>query len=768
MSGRLWKCVAILLLFGLSGGTSRPGQAQTTQPAASGQSAPTDKPGSAKAAKPRPSPLLIEPKTTDEYFRSAVLMIDLARLNLAKRYLDEMLVPTKKNKAGRLTRKKPNDGELLALRDRHGPAVFLRLANIKELQPTSTRLLARINRAFRSRQNDPRRIDALIDDLSGTTEQREAAMTTLQSAGAVAVPRFLLQLGDPRKQGRRAVQMMALSRFGPEAVPPLLAGIDSGNMLLQTAALEAVGKIGTRAAAAYLWHSAFAPNQSAGVRVTARSALARLLGSSADQIGSVTSSGVANELQRIALEHFRYAHPWKLQSDKKVALWVWKVNQKSVARVVLSPRAASLYTGARFAREALALAPERADLQALSVALMLGSAFHRTGGKQPLPAGSGTAYNRALTVGEHVTANALRLALANSNTDAAMASLDVLGRIGTRHQLEASDSSLMKAIHFPNPRVQFAAAHAVLRIDPPTSFRGADRVVSVLARALDANHAPSSVVIDANVQRASTLAGLLREMGYTSRLARTGRGGFRLAAARMDVELIVLHANTIRWGLSQTIANLRADARTAAIPIAIYGTERTRSQVERLLRRHPRTAYLLESTTSDDLNRYLKPFLAGLQEPASTSAQRIERSNQAAYWLARIADGQRTAIYNLRPAETALIRATSQPRTTQNALLALAAIPTANAQRQLYDVATSPARKVAVRTIAADQLASHIRRFGLTLSAKEVLDLERKWRAAGDRTLATALAGVVGSLRPNARRVADRLRKSPPPTVPVP
>lgn len=768
MPGRLWKCVACFLVIGLSGSLSRSGQAQTAQPAADGQSAQADKSGSANAADAESSPLLIEPNTTDEYFRSAVLMVDLARLNLAKRYLDEMLVPTKKNKAGRLTRKKPNDEQLLALRDRHGPAVFLRLANIKELQPTSTRLLERINRAFVRRQNDPRRIDALIGDLSGTAEQREAALATLKSAGAVVVPRFLLRLGDPKTQGRRTALMMALSRLGPEAVPPLLAGITSRNRRVRTAALETVGHIGARTAVPYLWYPAFAPNQPAGVRLAARSALAHILNSTTDRISRDTAFGVANELRRSALEHLRYAHPWKLQADKKVMLWVWNAQQKTVARIAVSPRAASLFTGERFAREALAMAPERRDLQALSVALMLGSAYHRTGGKQPLPIGPGTVYNRALTVGEAVAAEALQLALANSNTDAALATLTVLGRIGTRHEIEAADSSLMRAIHFPNPRIQFAAAVAILRIDPDTAFRGSDRVVSVLARALDADHAPSSVVIDASIQRASLLAGLLREAGFTANIARTGRGGFRLAAAKMDVELIAVNANAIRWGLSQTIANLRADARTASIPIVVYGDERTRAHARHLLRRYPRMTYLLESTASNNLSGRLRSFLGTLRESPSTSAERIDRSTQAAVWLARIADGQRANLYNLRPAETSLIRATGQTRTAANALVALSAIPTAAAQRQLYDVTTSSVRSDTIRTAAANQLAPHIRKFGLTLSSGEVLDLERKWRAAGDRKLATALAAVVGSLRPNARRVADRLQQAPPASVPVP
>ena len=65
-----------------------------------------------------PSPLLIEPKTPEESFAAALLMADLARIDLAKKYLEQF-------EAG-----SPDDELLLKWREKHGTAEFLKLARI--------------------------------------------------------------------------------------------------------------------------------------------------------------------------------------------------------------------------------------------------------------------------------------------------------------------------------------------------------------------------------------------------------------------------------------------------------------------------------------------------------------------------------------------------------------------------------------------------------------------------------------------------------------
>jgi phytoene dehydrogenase-like protein len=113
-------------------------------------------PAEPPAAPLEDSPLLFEPTTLDEHFDAVLTSVRLARPRLARQYLERMMAMN------------PSEADLLALRDKHGPAAFLNLANIEELRPLSADLLETVSDAFRRRALDPQRIDALISDLAGT------------------------------------------------------------------------------------------------------------------------------------------------------------------------------------------------------------------------------------------------------------------------------------------------------------------------------------------------------------------------------------------------------------------------------------------------------------------------------------------------------------------------------------------------------------------------------------------------------------------------
>ncbi len=63
------------------------------------------------------------------------------------------------------------------------------------------------------------------------------------------------------------------------------------------------------------------------------------------------------------------------------------------------------------------------------------------------------------------------------------------------------------------------------------------------------------------------------DLGYVAELERTGSDGFLAAAESADVELILvsydLHYGD--WKLTDTLANLQADARTKGVPLFVYG-----------------------------------------------------------------------------------------------------------------------------------------------------------------------------------------------------
>lgn len=748
MPSVLWKLTVLAMVVAIcSGGHDLVLAQPAAAPVAGGGE------GAAPAANGEDSPFLVEPKTAEEFFNTAVISLRLSRPNLARRYLEGMMALD------------PDDDTLLQLRDKHGPAVFLKFANQPELQPLSTQLLERVNTAFRQRGADPSRIDALIADLRGTPAQREVATITLRSAGAVVVPRMvkLLATGDPQISQELLIE--TLLRMGPRAVPPLLGVLESDNVDLKATVIQLLGVLGNRETANHLWYAAFAPDQAPGEQLAARAALERIFKATPQTVENTRPQNAAAELRRVALQLFRSQYEWKKNEDGDVEWWNWSPNDNTVAMTTMPPDAASLYLGSRFARQALAMNPEQPEAQSLFLSLALATDAYRVGWDRPVPTGPGTAHDVALTAGEDVVASALLESVGSGNPRAAIAALSVLSQIATKHQLTkpgAKNSPITVALNYPDPRVQYAAAVTALQLEPEKPFPGSERVVSILARALNDSGQRHSLVVHASVEKASTMAGLLGELGYAPRIAQTGRDAFRMATEEADVELIVLDINTIRWDLSLTVANLRADVRTAATPIALWGPADRRAEVARLMSRYPLMTYLADSHTSENIKLQLDLFVLNIQTPPISPEMRAEQTASAAFWLAHIAEGGRKKIFNLPLAEKALLQAVNDPNIGENVLRALGGIASVAAQAQLQESACGAQQPAALREAAAIQLAFHIQRHGLLLTPDQVFAVEKAWKEATEPEVSTALAAVVGTLKPNSRRVSGRLKEFEP------
>jgi DNA-binding response OmpR family regulator/HEAT repeat protein len=719
-----------------------------------------DEPTAAPKAPPEPtlddSPLLKQPETQEEDFDAVLMMVKLARPKLAKLYLAKVLAP------------KPTDELLLRLHDRHGPAVFLQLSNMQELRPLSTQLLDLVTDVFRRRGIDQQRIVALIADLNGTATKREAALTALQNVGPLAVPQLLLQFEQIDNARQHAILLLTLTRMGRQIVPALLGTLESPNDDIRAVGIEALGWLRAREAIPYLWYPAFGSQQTAGVQSAARAALARILSTPDKKIGTVSSFGVANQLKQIALTHYRNNYRWQVEEDGTVPLWTWLPPAATVGVQRLSPQAASLYVGMRFARQTLALTPDDTETQALYLAFALAADRHRVGWDKPLPTGPGTTHDLALTLGDEVVSKTLAQSLENGRADVAIATLQVLSQTATRHQIterQPGRAPIITALNYPDLRVQFAAAATVLQVDPNEPFRSSGRIVSILTQALTDDGAPAALIVHTNAEKSRGLGAFLGQIGFDSHIALTGQGGFRVASERSDISLILLEINTIRWGLSQTIGNLRADARTAGIPIVIFGPNGKQADIAGLLDRHSRLTYIVTPATSEAMKAQVEPFLETFKAPKLTSQQRSARRQSAAYWLAHIASGHRNQVFNVALAENALLSALNDPDLADNALVALSSVSTKTVQKQFAILAMNKNADVRLRENAALQLAFHILRFGATLDERDVLAIRASWASAADPALSTALASVLGSLKPDAKRVGQRLGRFPAPPI---
>ena len=703
------------------------------------------------------SPLFVEPTTPEACFDAAVLMIDLANPKLARQYLQKLYSLN------------PDEDAILRIRDKHGPAVFLKLAGIRELKPLSTRLLKEMNDAFRNRANDPNRVDTLIADLSGTTQKRNVAIIQLRSAGPRVVPRILQRL-QTAVQPERDMLVLALSRLGKQVLPALRGALYSPDADMRATVIDAIGKLGSDDDIKFLLFSAYSESEPSGVRASARSAIAQIVFGTPKRVGELSAFGSASKLKRAARDYFHQKPEWLLEDDGNVEFWTWDTTANLLASVSLAPERANLLVGARFARQAMILAPEDDNAQALYLGIMLAREVYLSNWASAIPTGPGTTHDVALESGEKTALNVLQMSLDNPDPASALAALQVLGQVAGRSQLYQGreKSPLVNALDYPDQRVQFAAATTILQLEPRSPFRGSRRVVEVLQRGLTDSGTRRALVIDANTQRASTVSDLAGTLGFDPATAPTGQEGFQIAVDRGDVELILIEGNVARWPLSQTIANLRADARTARIPIAIYGQERIAGKLELTADRFKRTMAMVEPKSPATMGAYLRPLLQQMTTAPLSDVQRDERIQAAAFWFGHISANSRRDVFDISSAERALFQAVTDPKLAGSVIFALASIPSQSAQQRLKELAVNETLETDFRETAAVQLAFHLQRFGLLLTKAEISETRDAWQKVAEPGLKTSLASVIGSLNPSKKRVTDVLTNFPEPRPAVP
>lgn len=741
-----------------------------------------------------PSPLLYEPKTPDETFAAALLMVDLARLDLANRYLKQF------------AESDPDDETLIRLRDKHGTADFLKLTKIKQLQATAQPLLDKLTAASVRQSEDPAFAESLIGKLSGDPVQRESAIRDLRNLGEAAVPHLLKQLATPTT-GTQADQIIhAIGRIGQPAVAPTVAAVESPSANVRLGALAALALLRSPAAIPELWFPAFDPSATDELRGAAQQTLAKLLA----QIGSgsnlLTPDRAALELGRIARGLYSRAFEPAVDDDGMVVIWSWNNEAGTVVRQTMPAERAQLWYATRFARQALDLTPENRELQRLYLGARLGWVVAEAGRDRPLPLDPETPGYIALTAGEQSATDVLAEALAAGQTGTAQAALQILGQIGSRDMIlggSGRKSPVIASLNYPDVRTQFLAANAILRLEPDRHFRGAERIVSILSRALTNSNEAKALIVDADSARAEVTAGYLSNLGYTPVLARTGQDAFKIASTTAGIELAIIHINCIRWDLSQTIANFRADARTAYLPVVLYGPEdvtdvvtrqgrknaiafpeaassiwqgtlppggrvdptatATRTKLARLIARSMPATFVAESGSASDFEDQLRPFLAKIGSGQLLPEERSQYQAVAARWLAHLAQLKRNTLFDLTEAEQPLSDLIDDPNLAQTAIVALGGISSNDVQQRLRSVAFNQQQAADIRIAAADQLAVHIQQHGVLLTSDEIREVANAWQAETNPMIASALATVIGSLKPDSESVSDRIGKLPAP-----
>lgn len=693
------------------------------------------------------SPLSKAPKTADELFDAAMLMTDLARTDLAKIYLEKLLsLPAK-------------DEDILHLRQEHGPTIFLKMSNIKELQPTSIQLLDRVNKVIADHLANPATQRRMLDDLRGSADTRDAAFVELRAAGELVIPAVLIELQDPAAAPLRNLLSELLVKIGSPGVPLLAAALDTPNDELRARVIRILGEIKDPRATQHLWYYAVSPKVSETVRTAARGALTELTGQ--DVRPEIISGQVSEKLRDLARLYYRGQPIAEPNLQGKVTFWLWDQNRKTVVSRLMDPAEATQLWALRYARRSLELSPNDTEIQTVFMTGALGYETREKNGIWMTPEGPGSAFELAVAAGPELTSNVLQVALEDRRLTAAVGALRALARGATTQQLNGTSehpTPLVHALDDPDLRVQYEAALAILAIHPTTGFRGQQRVVSILARALtDSTDAQrQALVIDPNTARGVAVAGLAQGIGYQSSLRNNGREGFRLASEGNAPDLILVNVNVGQWNLTETLANFRADSRTAQLPIVIFGDESLKGKYAYRMSRDHRLHYIHEPISVADLEVNVKDFLTSQTTTPLSPAERQREAKGAAEALSLIARTSLSQVFSLENVEPLIIQGTRNPQLVYDLLPPLATFSTATAQQRLADIVIDSRVNLTERVQAARLLATNVQHNSLLITPESVGRLRNLWQN-GEEELRTPLASLIGALKPNATLIGEHL-----------
>jgi HEAT repeat protein len=665
-----------------------------------------------------------EPKTPLETWEVASYLIRIGQPAQAAPYIKKFLD------------QKPDDAAVLEVRDTYGIGSILALSDDPATRPYARPMADLVAGAASRTATEPTRIARAIEGLTKSKAEQDAAVDRLREAGPYAVAPLIQAIGvaglEPSNRTRIADNIGNLDK---NAVPALIAALDHPDDKVVGDVARALGRIGDPRAIPALTFLASRTNPPSFAKGEVVQALRMLTGR---DLGSQPRTPV-----RVLSDEARLYHDHKVRfPGDPVLVWLFDAQGKVPKSAQVSVRDAEGLLGLRAAREALEVDPNDTEAKVIQIGL----------GLDHDPAAW---RDQALAAGPDVLGKVLARAVVERRGDLAAAVVPLLGQLASRDGLtfQGRPSPLVDALISPDRRVQLAAAEALVKLDPRRIFPGSSRLVPTLARFLASQGAPRAIVIDGNAARGTQVAGFLKNLGYDARSVTTGAQGFTDAAEAADVELIAIDPDLINdsWKLPDILGNLKADPRTSAIPVFLYGPLAREDALANALESFPEVQFLVTPSETTLLKKQIDLGLARTGARPLSSTERTDFAAKASSLLAQISRNPGSPFEaDLPVAEPGLTQALNGPvaAAALEAAAALGDVPGTDTQRSLADVAFDSSKPVPLRLASAGQLARNIRRFGPRLAPDQEKRLVVEAREEADPAVREALATVIGALRP--------------------
>lgn len=545
----------------------------------------------------------VRPKTATQVFGEARDLINAGSLEVAADLLRDFLALS------------PTQQDYLDLEAKYGPTTFLKLRTVPRWYDSAARdkefkrdVLEKIVTASIAANEallkNPNRIAKFVSNLSGPQEEYAFAVAELKRSGDAVVPQLIDTLRVDASPESRVGILRAITELGPEIVPGVLTAAIGISEEFKLPLLNALSKRPDFLALAanadtnvipYLWYLSASPQgEPSALRDLAVIKLRELFATVYDRRQPV------DEITRSARPLYDRQAKF-LAGDpgrRRVRLWSWNSAEQKLTMTDVSQSQAEETIGLRYLNWAL----ERNAEYQPAIDLALAFATDRAVERAKFGALETADPNCFRLLALAPTATLVRLlegALAENRTALALGLIQALGAKSDPLVGSAEISpggaprppALVKALDYPDPRVQLAAALALLEI--PNARSGANaRIVEVLKRAITVDPGSGTskgkaLVADPNSVRGDQVGNLLQAIGYQVEVLGSGRELARRIDRTADFDLVLIDRHVVDPALVDLIPMIRGDANTARRPLFIVASadDRTRVGLETLLAR---------------------------------------------------------------------------------------------------------------------------------------------------------------------------------------
>ena len=600
---------------------------------------------------------------------------------------------------------------------------------------------------------DPLRIKENLDRLAGPPRGFENAAEALKDSGEYGIPFLVQYLRDPAKKSLMMPILRVLPTIDRPAVNPLVIALRMDDPATKRYLIEALGKMGYAQAVPYLLQLVEDARTPAEVKSTASAALDAIRAHGAEFDPRLSAS---EAFYQLAQDYYN-GKP-SLSPDVRLDTanaWYWRDNM--LVNIEVPTPIFNDVMAMRCCEEALRLNNDAKP----PLALWLAANLRR---EADLPAGqtdrtrpdnfpSGIYF--AQSAGPEYCLLALARGVDRTEAPVALGTIQALRTTAGPASLITDSEGrlpLAEALSFPDRMVRIRAGLTLGNARPVQQFKNYQNLMPVLSEALLLHGgARNALVVDADVESANTVAGILRTAGYEVTTDASLFEGLRKVREQLPgIDVIFVASDLKQPDLNAALAALRGEFRFAITPVIIITKPGDTLNVRMLVRNDHRLGDVPANPAPADVTKAIAAVAQAVGAQAMTPDVGAELALDAAGVLRQLALTN-NPVFNVADAEAALLTALESDRPELKLAVAevLGYIATNKAQEAIAKLAldTKVAEDMRVKMFTA--LADAAKRRGNLLNPELVKAIVTI--AASDPNMTIREAASRTLLRPQRR-----------------